>query len=342
MNLDEKLSALQSEFQNDFEGSKSLDALEALKVKYLGKKGSIQSLMQYLRHVDADQRPLAGQKINDLKISVANHLENAVEEAKDRELAKRLSEEWMDVSLPGRSSHLGGLHVVRQMINRAVSILSKLGFSVQEGPEIESDFYNFEALNFPHDHPSRDMQDTFYISPGTLLRTHTSNVQVRVMEGATPPMRVLAMGKCYRSEDISARSHVLFHQIEAFYIDHNVSFKDLLFTLKQFFNELFGRSLEMRFRPSFFPFVEPGIEVDIECFLCGGKGCAVCKHTGWLEVAGAGMIHPEVLKNGGIEPEEFSGYAWALGIERLVMLRHGISDIRLFMENNQRFLEQFV
>lgn len=227
------------------------------------------------------------------------------------------------------------------MLDEAIDILVGMGFSVQYGPDIETDYYNFEALNFAKDHPARDMHDTFYITSNILLRTHTSNTQVRVMETATPPIRVIAPGKCYRNEDVSARSHVLFHQIEGLYIDKEVTFADLLATLEEFFSKLLKQEVKMRYRPSFFPFVEPGMEVDVHCIVCGGSGCSVCKHTGWLEVAGAGMVHPEVLKSGGIDPEEYSGYAWGFGIERLAMLRYSIPDIRLFMENHLRFLQQF-
>jgi phenylalanyl-tRNA synthetase alpha chain len=216
-----------------------------------------------------------------------------------------------------------------------------MGFSVQYGPDIETDYYNFEALNFPHDHPARDMQDTFYIASNVLLRTHTSNIQTRIMESEKPPIRIIAPGKVYRNETITARSHVFFHQVEAVYVDKDVTFVDLLSTMDEFLAKIFGKKVETRYRPSYFPFVEPGMEVDIGCLNCKGNGCNLCKYTGWLEVAGAGMIHPEVLKNGDIDPETYSGYAWGLGVERLCMLKHGIKDIRLFTENDLRFLEQF-
>jgi phenylalanyl-tRNA synthetase alpha chain len=268
-------------------------------------------------------------------------LEERLHEFQHAELNVRLDSERLDVTLPGRRRHLGRRHVVLQLLDEVVDILMGMGFSVQTGPDIERDYYNFEALNFPKDHPSRDMQDTFYVESDILMRTHTSNVQVRVMENEQPPIRAIAFGKCYRNEDISSRSHVLFHQVEGFYIDRHVTFADLFATLKEFFSKLFKKEVKMRYRPSYFPFVEPGMEVDVHCFLCDGKGCSVCKKTGFLEVAGAGMVHPEVMKNSGIDPDEYSGYAWALGIERLAMLRYGIPDIRLFMENNRRFLEQF-
>ncbi|MFN0065148.1 MAG: phenylalanine--tRNA ligase subunit alpha [Chlamydiales bacterium] len=341
MDIATKTQEIHSQLEKDLSESESAKEIEALKVKYLGKKGLVQGLMQYLRDIPSDERPDFGKRINDLKEAVSERIERFLFRFKAVELESRLEHERLDVTLPGRRHWYGGRHVILKMLDEAIDILSRMGFSVQEGPDIETDYYNFESLNFPKDHPSRDMQDTFYITSDILLRTHTSNVQVRIMEKECPPIRVIAAGKCYRSEDISKRSHVLFHQVEGFYIDEHVTFANLIATLKEFFTKFFDEEIQMRFRPSYFPFVEPGMEVDIHCFLCRGKGCSVCKKTGWLEVSGAGMIHPEVLKNGGIDTEKYTGYAWALGIERLAMLRYGVTDIRLFMENNQRFLQQF-
>ena len=227
------------------------------------------------------------------------------------------------------------------MLDEVIEILVGMGFSVQESPEIESEYYNYGGLNYPPDHPARDMQDTFYITPDILLRSHTTSIQQHMMENASPPIRILSPGKCYRNETITARSHVFFHQVDVLYIDKDVTFSDLLATKEEFYTKIFKQKIELRVRPSYFPFVEPGMEVDIKCSACAGSGCALCKHTGWLEVAGAGMVHPNVLKAGGIDPEVYSGYAWGGGIERLFMLRHGISDIRLFTENDVRFLSQF-
>ena len=243
--------------------------------------------------------------------------------------------------MPGRRRYLGKGHPLTQMMDEVLEILIGMGFSVQYGPDIDSDYYNYEGLNFPPDHPARDMQDTFYITKEMLLRSHTSNTQLRVMENNKPPIRVVAPGTVYRNETISSRSHVFFHQVEGIYIDKNVSFADLFATMDEFCNKLFKAKVKTRYRPSYFPFVEPGLEVDIGCTNCNGSGCRLCKQTGWLEILGAGMVHPEVLKNGGIDPEEYSGYAWGMGIERITMLRYGIKDIRLFTENDLRFLEQF-
>lgn len=328
-------------FLEDLQGASSSKEVEALKVKYLGKKGQIQHLMLALKEVSAELRPQVGKGINDLKEEITKLLTEAVENLENKELNARLVQEVVDVTLPGKGSFVGRRHVVLKTLDRALEILSSMGFAVQLGPDIESDYYNFEALNFPKDHPARDMHDTFYITGDMLLRTHTSNTQMRVMENAKPPIRVVAPGKCFRNEDISARSHVVFHQIEGFYIDKKATFADLLVTLETFYTKLFEKKTKMRYRPSYFPFVEPGLEVDVSCIRCEGKGCSLCKQSGWLEVCGAGMMHPEVLKSGGIDPEEYSGYAWGMGIERMAILLYGVPDIRLFLDNDLRFLQQY-
>lgn len=339
--MDHTIDALRQQFDKELSTALTTTDLEALKVTYLGKKGPVQELMKELRNVSADQRPIAGKQINDLKEYLAAMLASKESEYQQREEAERLKHENIDVTLPGRSRYPGRKHLISQAMDEMIDIFIGMGFSVQHGPDIDTDFYNFEALNFPPDHPARDMQDTFYIAPNVLLRTHTSNVQVRVMENNKPPMRVIAPGKVYRNETITARSHVFFHQVEGFYIDSDVSFADLQATMQQFLSKLFKTEVKTRFRPSFFPFVEPGMEIDVGCLSCGGKGCPLCKHTGWLEVAGAGMIHPEVLRNGNIDPEEYTGFAWGMGVERLVMLKYGVKDIRMFTENDMRFLSQF-
>ena len=253
----------------------------------------------------------------------------------------RIEKERLDITLPGRKRFHGKKHPIYLLRDEMISILSGMGFSVQYSPDLDSDYYNYEGLNFPPDHPARDMQDTFYLAPDELLRSHTSNTQLRVMERSKPPIRIIAPGTVYRNETISSRSHVFFHQIEGIYIAENVSFTDLFSTMEEFWSKLFHRDIETRFRPSYFPFVEPGVEVDIRCTACEGSGCRLCKHSGWLEVAGAGMVHPEVLRNGGVDPEDCSGYAWGMGLERLAMLFYGVKDIRMFAENDLRFLKQF-
>jgi phenylalanyl-tRNA synthetase alpha chain len=340
--IERHIREIQTEAEADLRTHRGSKEIEGLKVKYLGKKGRVQSLMHALKDCPPDERPHVGKLINDLKGAIALQIDAALEKFEMQELEKRLEGEAIDTTLPGRCRFLGKKHVVLQMLDEAIDVLTGMGFSVQYGPDIETDYYNFEALNFAKDHPARDMHDTFYLTPELLLRTHTSNTQVRVMESTRPPIRIIAPGKCYRNEDVSARSHVLFHQIEGLYIDKGVTFADLLATLEELFSKLLNqKEIKMRYRPSYFPFVEPGMEVDIHCIVCDGKGCGVCKQSGWLEVSGAGMVHPEVLKSGGIDPEEYTGYAWGMGIERLTMLRFGIEDIRLFLEDNLKFLQQF-
>lgn len=341
MSIREQIGALRSSFIQELKDSTTVKDLDALKTKYLGKKGSVQALMMGLKDCSSEERPHIGKLINDLKEELVSHCDHSLERLQKDEMDIRLQKEAIDPTLPGRSQFLGREHPIQQMMDRVIDILVGMGFSVQYGPDVDTEYYNFEGLNFAPDHPARDMQDTFYLEHNFLLRTHTSNVQVHAMEKYTPPIRVIAPGRCFRNEDISARSHVFFHQIEGFYIDRGVTFADLMTTMTNFIHKLFGEKVETRFRPSFFPFVEPGMEVDVRCTSCKGAGCRLCKHTGWLEILGSGMIHPNVLKKGNIDPEEYSGYAWGMGIERLVILQAGIPDIRLFTQNDVRFLAQF-
>lgn len=339
--MQEKIREIRSQFQLELASINSSKLAEQMKIKYFGKKGLIQDLMSSLRNCTPEQRPLVGKSINDLKEELSVLCDQALEGFVAKEQGERIEKEKIDVTIPGRKRFQGKKHPIYLLRDEIISILSGMGFSVQYGPDMDSDYYNYEGLNFPPDHPARDMQDTFYLAPDLLLRSHTSNVQLRAMQSHQPPIRIIAPGTVYRNETISARSHVFFHQVEGFYIDKGVSFADLFATMSEFFSKLFKTHVETRFRPSYFPFVEPGVEVDIRCTSCSGAGCRLCKHTGWLEVAGAGMIHPEVLKNGGIDPEVYSGYAWGLGLERLAMLLYGVKDIRMFTENNLRFLSQF-
>lgn len=339
--MKKRIDDLKEAFQQELKSAQKTSELEKLRVKYLGRKSPIQALMQDLRSCTPEQRPEMGKLINTLKHDVSNELTTHFEALEAKELNLRLAEEKVDVTLPGRKQCLGRKHPLSQMLDEVMDILIGMGFSVQQSPEIESEYYNYGGLNYPPDHPARDMQDTFYITPEILLRSHTTSIQQHMMENAQPPIRILSAGKCYRNETITARSHVFFHQVDVLYIDKDVTFSDLLATKEEFYTKIFKQKIELRVRPSYFPFVEPGMEVDIKCTSCAGSGCGLCKHTGWLEVAGAGMVHPNVLKAGGIDPEVYSGYAWGGGIERLFMLRHGISDIRLFTENDTRFLSQF-
>lgn len=339
--MDNHIGELRQQFKQELNLVKDSKDVEQLKVRYLGKKGPLQSLMTQLREVPANQRPAVGKQINDLKIELEGLCHQALSGYKEAELAHQIACEKIDITLPGRRQFQGRVHPLTQLMQEVTDILRGMGFSVQYGPDIDSDWYNYEGLNFPPDHPAREMQDTFYIDAKRLLRSHTSNTQLRVMEKTEPPIRVIAPGTVYRNENISARSHVFFHQVEGLYVDRNVTFADLFSTMQEFWSKLLKRKVETRFRPSYFPFVEPGLEIDISCGQCSGKGCRLCKHSGWLEVCGAGMVHPEVLRNGGIDPDIYSGYAWGMGVERLAMLRYDITDIRLFAENDLRFLTQF-
>jgi len=341
MSLSVRIGQLRELFLEELNQSATAKDLENLKVKYFGKKGPIQALMLELKSCSSEERPLLGKMINDLKEELFAHCESSLAKLKSQEREERLRREAIDPTLPGRRQFPGRAHPVLQALDRAVDILIGMGFSVRLGPNADTDYYNFGGLNFPPDHPARDMQDTFYLTEEWLLRTHTSNVQVHAMEEIEPPIRVIAPGRCFRNETISARSHVFFHQIEGFYIDRHVSFADLFATMEEFWSKLLGEKVQTRFRPSYFPFVEPGLEVDVRCTACRGKGCRLCKQSGWLEVCGAGMIHPNVLKMGKIDPDVYSGYAWGMGIERLAILQHSIPDIRMFTQNDVRFLSQF-
>ncbi len=341
MSLSERIGQMREHFLRELSELATAKDLESLKLKYFGKKGPIQALMLELKSCSSDERPLLGKMINDLKEELFSHCEHSLARVKASEMEERLNREQIDPTLPGRRRFYGRSHPVSQLLDRAVDILIGMGFSVRLGPNADTDYYNFGGLNFAPDHPARDMQDTFYLNTEWLLRTHTSNVQVHAMEEIEPPIRVIAPGRCFRNETVSARSHVFFHQIEGFYIDRNVSFADLFATMEEFWSKLLGEKVTTRFRPSYFPFVEPGLEVDVRCTSCKGKGCRLCKQSGWLEVCGAGMIHPNVLKMGNIDPDVYSGYAWGMGIERLAILQHEIPDIRMFTQNDLRFLSQF-
>lgn len=341
MEFEKRIEKIASLFSTDLTLVKTHSDIEPLRIKYLGKKGSISQLMEELKALSSSEKPRIGRLVNDLKQEINEKIETLAHSLAKKEQEAKLFQEKIDITLPGRRSFHGRRHVVLDLMDEALEILQQMGFTVQYGPDIDTDYYNFEALNFPKDHPAWDMQDTFYIAPGTLLRTHTSNTQVRIMASKSPPIRVVIPGKCYRNEEVSARSHVVFHQIEAVYIDEHVTFSDLLSWSNEFLTRFFKHEVKTRFRPSYFPFVEPGLEVDVECNVCSGRGCQLCKRTGWLEMYGAGMIHPEVMKYGGIDPGVYSGYAVGMGIERLAMMRYAIDDIRLFFENNLNFLEQF-
>jgi phenylalanyl-tRNA synthetase alpha chain len=314
-------------------------AVEEFRIKWLGTKGLVKSLMGEMKNVPNEKKKEFGQLLNEFK----QFAETKFEELKSSTSNFEPQPSILDLTLPGDNIQIGTRHPIRMMTNRIISIFQRLGFAVAEGPEIEDDWHNFTALNLPEHHPARDMQDTFYVqqNPDWLLRTHTSNIQIREMQKGKLPIRIICPGRVYRNETVSARSHCFFHQVEGLYIDENVSFADLKQTLYFFAKEMYGQDVKIRFRPSYFPFTEPSAEMDISCMLCKGAGCNVCKKTGWLEILGSGMVHPNVLSNCGIDPNKYTGFAFGMGIERPALLKYGINDIRLFSENDVRFLKQF-
>ncbi len=336
--LIQKIEQYKSEIKDSVVQSK--DELEAFRIKYLGSKGLVKTIMSEMKTVAADKKREAGQLLNEFKVFVEEKFESMNAAGGGKAAAES---NQIDFSLPGTSETIGARHPISIIQNKIISIFHRLGFSVAEGPEIEDDWHNFSALNLPEDHPARDMQDTFYISknPDWLLRTHTSSVQIREMEKGNLPLRIICPGRVYRNETISARAHCFFNQVEGLYIAENVSFADLKQTLYFFVQEMFGADVKVRFRPSYFPFTEPSAEMDISCLICGGSGCNVCKKTGWVEILGCGMVHPKVLENCGIDSNKYTGFAFGMGIERITMLSYQIKDLRLFSENDVRFLKQF-
>ncbi|MGQ9798027.1 MAG: phenylalanine--tRNA ligase subunit alpha [Ignavibacterium sp.] len=336
--LDEIINQIQNEFEKDINEADSLKKLEEIRIKYLARNGSVTLLFDKLKEASKEEKPILGKKLNELRNSVTEKFNLKKEELEKLETD---SKEFIDLTLPGKTIKLGSKHILTQTLEEIKQIFKSMGFSVFEGPELESDYYNFEALNFPADHPARDMQDTFFINEKFLLRTHTSPVQIRVMESMQPPVRAIMPGRVYRNEAINARSYCTFQQVEGLYVDTDVTFAELKGTLVSFAKQFYGSSLKYRFRPSFFPFTEPSAEMDITCFICNGKGCRICKNSGWLEILGCGMVDPNVFKYVNYDSEKYVGYAFGMGIERIALLKYGINDIRLFFENDLRFLKQF-
>jgi phenylalanyl-tRNA synthetase alpha chain len=338
--LQQELARMLTEADAQLQAAADVAAVEALRVHYLGKKGALTDQLKHLGGLPPEQRPLFGKLVNDAKetLTAALAARRAALEAQAQ--AHRLGAEKIDVTLPGRGLHTGGLHPITRTLERLETLFTRMGFDVADGPEVEDDYHNFEALNIPPNHPSRAMHDTFYFDAHRLLRTHTSPVQIRYMEHAQPPLRVIAAGRVYRC-DSDVTHTPMFHQIEGLMVDEGVSFADLKGVLGDFLEQFFEQKLKLRLRPSYFPFTEPSAEVDISCVICGAEGCRVCKHTGWLEVLGCGMVHPEVFRHVGIDSERWTGFAFGLGVERLAMLRYGVNDLRLFYENDLRFLRQF-
>lgn len=334
----DQITSVSGEFDKDLSSVNVLKELEELRIKYLSRNGIVSGLFEKLKDVPKEEKPAVGNKLNALRNYITDHF---------NQLKMKLEEEGsastkkIDLTLPGCQRQIGSKHILTQTVDEIKSIFKGMGFSTFEGPELESDYYNFTALNFASDHPARDMQDTFFISKDFLLRTHTSPVQVRVMKNYKPPIRAIMPGRVYRSEAVNARSYCMFHQVEGLVIDTDITFAELKGTLVFFAKQFYGNDLKYRFRASFFPFTEPSAEMDITCYICGGKGCKICKYTGWLEILGCGMVDPNVLIICGIDPEIYTGYAFGMGIERTAMLKYNVQDIRLFFENDFRFLKQF-
>lgn len=333
------IDRLQMKLKEEIAGAGDLNELDNIRVRYLGKKGEITLLIRNMSRLSPEERPLFGRRLNELKAAAETMLEERKKELYSELSEKRWEKERVDITLPGRPFNLGRKHPVTMVLQEIEEIFTSMGFKIAEGPEVELDYYNFEALNMPKDHPARDMQDSFYINPGILLRTHTSPVEVRTMEAQAPelPVRIISPGKVYRRDDDITHSP-MFHQVEGLVVDKGISLADLKGTLLMFAREMFGKDREIRLRPSFFPFTEPSAEVDISCIACNGKGCRICGETGWLEILGSGMSHPRVLEVSGYNPEEVSGYAFGMGVERIAMLKYGIEDIRLFYTNDLRML----
>lgn len=339
--MKEKLEQIRKAALDTLQNASDIDALEEARIRFLGKKGELTAVLKGMGQLSAEERPKIGALANEIRSAIENHIDT-----KKSELAAKLEEiklkaEVVDVTMPGKSHKTGEIHPLTKVMDNIKNTFIGMGFEIAEGPEVELDYYNFEALNIPPNHPARDTQDTFYINDNTVLRTQTSGIQVRVMEKKKPPIRMIAPGKVYRSDALDATHSPVFHQIEGLVVDKGVTMADLKGTIETFLKELYGESTKVRFRPHHFPFTEPSAEADISCFACGGKGCSMCKGEGWIEILGCGMVHPKVLANCGIDPEVYSGFAFGMGLERVAMGKYDINDIRLFFENDLRFLGQF-
>lgn len=335
------IESLRNQARKALESAADIKEIDDIRVKFLGKKGEITGILKQMGSLSAEERPAIGQLANEVRAQLEQKISVRIEELKASGQSKRLEQERLDVTLPGTVRPLGHKHPISQVLDEVKEIFIGMGFSIAEGPEVETDYYNFQALNLPEDHPARDMQDTFYISQNIVLRTATSPVQIHVMESQKPPVRIIAPGRVYRSDAVDATHSPIFHQFEGLVVDKGVTMADLKGTLEIFVKKLYGEDTVVRFRPHYFPFTEPSAEMDIMCFLCHGAGCPLCKGEGWIEILGCGMVHPKVLKGVGIDPEEYSGFAFGVGLERIVMRRYNIKDLRLFYENDVRFLEQF-
>jgi len=334
----ERINKIKEEFVSDSSSVSDPKSLEELRLKFLSKNGLLPAVLDSLKTVPKEEKPLIGKELNILKKFIENEFQNIKNNIE--KISEKKSSSF-DLSLPQRSVSYGTKHIITQTMDEIKDIFKGLGFGIYEGPELESDHYNFESLNFPADHPARDMQDTFFVNKEFLLRTHTTPVQVRIMEKQQPPIRAIMPGKVFRNEAVSARSHYQFHQVDGIFVDKNVTFSELKGTLVAFARQFYGSDIKFRFRPSFFPFTEPSAEMDITCYICKGSGCRICKHSGWLEILGCGMVNPNVFKAVNYDPDQYTGYAFGMGIERIALLRYNITDIRIFFDNDIRFLKQF-
>lgn len=339
--MKKQLEKVKEEFDFDLTSSNSQKDIENVRVKYLGKKGALTGILKQMGTLSADERPVIGKISNEIRDYISKSIEEKTAKLRFAETQNRLQSEKIDITLPGKKIRLGHKHPMSIILDEVKDIFIGMGFNVVEGPEIESDYYNFEALNLSKNHPARDTQDTFYIDENTLLRTQTSSVQIRTMEKQKPPIRIISPGRVYRSDEVDATHSPIFNQIEGLVVDKGISFSDLKWTLETFIKKLYGNNTALRFRPHHFPYTEPSAEMDIECFSCHGKGCALCKGEGFIEILGCGMVHPKVLENCGVDSEEYSGFAFGVGLERIAMRRYKIDDLRLFYENDFRFLKQF-
>jgi phenylalanyl-tRNA synthetase alpha chain len=339
--MQEKLMSIKENAFNELTSADSSSKLEEIRVKYLGKKGELTTILRSMGGLSKEERPVVGKLVNEVKKKVEDKIEEKLNAIKEKEKNDKLASEIIDISMPGKKNLIGKRHPLDLTLESMKDIFISMGFTVEEGPEVELDYYNFEALNIPKNHPARSEQDTFYINDNLVLRTQTSPVQIRVMENQTPPIKMIGPGKVYRSDAVDATHSPIFYQMEGLVIDKGVTFADLKGTLELFAKKMFGDKVKTKFRPHHFPFTEPSAEMDATCFVCEGKGCRVCKGSGWIELLGCGMVHPQVLRNCGIDPEVYSGFAFGFGVDRMVMLKYGIDDIRLLYESDMRFLNQF-
>ena len=339
--MKEKLNQIKATVEKLLTSCENLEGLEELRIKYLGKKGELTAVLKEMGKLTPEERPVIGALANEIRDFLNSQIDSKKEEMESALQAEKLKEEVIDVTMPGKTPEMGNLHPLTKVMNELKEIFIGMGFEIAEGPEVEYDYYNFEALNIPKNHPARDTQDTFYVEDNIVLRTQTSPMQVRVMEKQKPPIKIIAPGRVYRSDAVDATHSPIFHQVEGLVVDKGVTMADLKGTLEETLKALYGENTKVRFRPHHFPFTEPSAEVDVSCFVCGGEGCSVCKGEGWIEILGCGMVHPKVLSNCGIDPEVYSGFAFGIGLERIAMGRYDINDLRLFFENDKRFLKQF-